>query len=103
MTKRICPVCGNPFEQRNKNHVFCNRRCFKIEYRKRINQESFPEFICPQCKTKTELDFHPMDSETAWVDFQCPICGYTPMNDSDVKLETTMETTISIIKKGLLD
>lgn len=95
MYTRICPVCGKPFSPKTYRHIFCHRRCFKLDYRKRMKEEHFPVFNCPNCGTKTELDFSPQKNESIWEKYKCPICGYNNLEDCI--------DALAALKKGLLD
>ena len=91
MQKRICPICGELFTPKTKKHIFCKRKCYKISYRKQKNIQNFPKFICPQCKTKIELNFHPKNNNSAWEKFQCPICNYNPSKDKKTEIRTIIK------------
>jgi len=72
----ICPMCGTEFERKTYRHVYCKRKCFLGDYYTKLKQSDYPSFLCPKCKTRTKLDFHPRKSRSKWEDYQCPSCGY---------------------------
>ena len=78
--KVICPVCGTSFVKKTKNHVFDKRRCFKIDYNRRLRKGSgpkvYPNFLCPKCGELTKLDFNPKKNAVKWNNFICPSCNY---------------------------
>lgn len=76
--KVICPICKTKFTPRTKNHVFDKRKCFKIDYNRRLKEKVniYPTFSCPDCKKATELTFNPKKSVRKWSNFICPYCGY---------------------------
>ena len=75
-----CPVCGTIFPKKTKNHVFCKRKCFKIDYNRRSKKEAnsteYPSFLCLKCGKRTKLEFNPKKDIKEWSDFVCSRCGY---------------------------
>lgn len=76
-----CPVCGTVFPKKTKDHMFCKRRCFKIDYARRKREEKndeshFPQFCCPDCGKITQLDFNVKKEPGKWIGFHCPHCAY---------------------------
>jgi predicted RNA-binding Zn-ribbon protein involved in translation (DUF1610 family) len=77
--KISCLVCGTLFEPKTKNHIFCKRRCFKIDYNKRLREKNLggsPNFLCPKCEKITKIKFDPRKNAKKWNDFTCSHCGY---------------------------
>ena len=78
--KIACPICGTIFTKKTKNHRFCVRKCFKIDYNRRLKEEAisnkYPSFVCPKCNKAIELEFAPKKDIKKWSDFLCPFCGY---------------------------
>jgi DNA-directed RNA polymerase subunit RPC12/RpoP len=80
-----CLSCGKPFIPKHARHCFCSRRCF-WDNQKALNK-ALPQFICPDCKTKTDLDFSPKKNKEKWHKFICPVCGYkVAEDDKDYKV-----------------
>ena len=77
--KITCPVCKTKFTPKTKNHTFCKRRCFKIDYNKRLQKKNLgknPSFLCPKCEKVTKLNFNPKKNTKEWRNFKCSFCGY---------------------------
>ena len=77
--KVICPVCKTKFTPKTKNHTFCKRKCFKIDYNRRLREKNLggnPSFLCPRCKKLTKLDFNPKKNTLKWNNFICPNCNF---------------------------
>lgn len=50
------------------------------------NTNTFPQFVCPECKYRVQLDFFPMDDPKRFMLYRCEECGYqsvTNLNDPD--------------------
>ncbi len=48
------------------------------------NTDTFPRFVCPECKYMIQLDFFPMDDPKRFMMSKCVECGYqnvTNLND----------------------
>lgn len=75
-----CSCCNKLFIIKHKRHVYCCRKCFKKDYKIRMETESFPVFMCPSCGTETTLDFMPKKNTKEWYDFSCPKCGFEPIS-----------------------
>ena len=77
--KKKCPICGTRFEPKTICHTFCVRRCFRIDYNRRLRKKSLgenPSFLCPNCKKLTKLNFNPKKNTVEWKSFKCPWCNY---------------------------
>lgn len=72
-------ICKKRFIPKTYRHVFCSRKCFKLEYKNSMKENKYPLFICPNCRKKIKLDFHPRSSFIKWKKFKCEYCDFTPM------------------------
>lgn len=77
-----CKNCQKIFTPKCAKNVFCCRKCFKQDFHKRVkkNDNKFPAFICPNCKTRTILDFDPTQKGSKWLKFTCPNCNVLTIN-----------------------
>lgn len=80
LVKIKCTECGKMFLPKSERNIFSSRKCFKQNYYRRKKLEEltnikFPIFQCPNCKSKIELKFDPIDEDSRWLDFRCPFCS----------------------------
>lgn len=80
IVKIRCGNCHQYFLPKSAKNIFCNRKCFKQNYYRRIKEadlkraKTFPIFKCPICLNFIELSFDPILFDNMWLDFRCPIC-----------------------------
>lgn len=75
LKQKQCPVCSKVFTPKTYKHCFCTRKCFYINYKRNQKSKQYPNYICPDCGTKTRLTFFPRLSRAKWSKFKCPNCS----------------------------
>lgn len=86
----VCKTCQKMFMPKSGRNIFCNRKCFKKDFAKRVPEgcKKFPIFLCPNCNERIELDFDPTVKSNQWLDFRCPLCNILMINVwEDIKTE----------------
>jgi len=68
---------------RTKHHLYCTRKCFKKDYRKKQKEETLPLFVCPNCGNVVRLKFQPRENYQLWRNFHCPNCGYSNTDNAE--------------------
>jgi len=88
-TKRICKKCGKTFIANRKNSFHCSRECFLSDYKneKDNDEHSFPEWICPRCGKKHQLDFSPRLRVDLWLKFCCEKCNFNIFTDNKREMQ----------------
>jgi len=72
----VCPICKKKFIKKKTNQRLCSTKCYRIHYKTSRKESEYPFFICPDCNTKTSLDFLPNRKRLMWSEFMCPKCGF---------------------------
>lgn len=73
--RRRCLHCRKMFTPKTARQYFHVRKCYMLNYRKKQKENKYPIWICPKCRKKTQLDFHPKMNIEKWRKFQCSHCG----------------------------
>lgn len=88
---RVCPVCGEKFEKKKYDHLYCRRKCFKIAYRKKMKIETFPSYKCPECNQLSALTFFPKHDLDSWTKYKCPHCGHPAVSEQNTDVPEDMK------------
>ena len=72
--KKICPQCGKLFTPKTGRQIFHRRKCYMLSYRSKEKEQKYPLWICPKCKEKIQLTFHPKMNHEKFKNLKCPKC-----------------------------